>query len=233
MTCIILDELNNETNKLNELNKLYKIEEPSRDVLYEVKTKLFCKKKQEKEKQLKYGIYKWILIYTIFYIIWASINVVIGLQKNRLLTSKVGNISISLKDYFMIISYLQIPLYLFTIIDVIYFNIPDYEREKICDPGILMMLLERTLFTMTHISIIVLIFVAIFISSKLSFTNHEFIIYIIIFLVQTLVSIMSILHVGTLVSFYYTLHNVIKEVNLYDTDSSEEEVYEEYYNQYI
>ena len=229
MSCLTFDKQNNEANKQNELINLYKIVEPTKDVFNEIKRKISSNKQIEKEKQLKNGIYKWILIYTAFYILWISINLVAGLQKNRLMTSKVNNLEITLKDYFVIISYLQIPLYVFTIFDVVSFNVPAYEREKICDLWIFMELIERILFAMTHISIISLIFVAIVISSKLSFSDREFIVYIIIFLVQSLISTVSISRIGLSIA----LHDVIKEVNLYDTTPSDEEVYEEYYNQHI
>jgi len=229
MSCLTFDKQNNEANKYNELINLYKIVEPTKDAFNEIKRKISFNKQIEKEKQLKNGIYKWILIYTVFYILWISINLAVGLQKNRLMTSKVNNLEITLKDYFVIVGYLQIPLYVFTMFDVVSFNIPAYEREKICDLCLLMLLIERILFLMTHISVMALIFVAIVVSSKLSFSNYEYIGYIIIFLVQLVISAVSILRIGLCV----TMHNVIKEVNLYDTTPSDEEVYEEYYNQHI
>lgn len=217
---------------INEVNELNKIKEPTTDILQELKQQIQYKKQTEKEEQLKNGIYKWILIYTMFYLLWAFINLVVGLQNNRLMTSKVDNVRITLKDYFVIIGYFQIPLYLFTIFDVLYFNVPAYKRiSKICDLDIIMMSVERMLFTMIHTCIIGLVYVAIFISSKLSFSNHECISFIIINIVQLLISIMSILFIGNITQIK-TLHNVIKEVNLYDTIPSDEELYEEFYKQY-
>jgi len=220
----------NELHKINELTTDI-LPEPTKDVLQEIKQKISKTKKIEKEKQLKNGIYKWLIIYTLFYILWTSINLFVAFQNNHLMTSKINNVKITLKDYFEIISYLQIPLYLFTIFDVIYFNIPAYKRDKICDIGLIMLFIERILLTMTHGCIIGLLYVAIFISSKLSLNNHEIIGLIIIYIAQLLISIISVLYMGHFLSDN-TIHNIIKKVNLYDTIPSDEEIYEEFYNQY-
>ena len=212
-------------------NTLNTVIEPTKDILKLLTKKLRSNKKSEKEQQLKNGIRHWIIRYTLCYIGLIVSHFAMGNYNNHLMTSKVDDISITLKEYFMIVGYLHIPLYLFTIYDVITFNIPAYKLAKIIDLRIVFMLITRLLFIMTHICIIALVFTAIIISSKLSSNDNNdkqfFIILIVLFMFEVLNSITSMLTMN-----WTTRHNVLKEVNLYDTKPSDEELYEEFYKQY-
>jgi len=190
-------------------------------------------KRLEKEKELKNGINEWILFYTIFYIFWITVNLCVGLVKNDSITSNVENINISLKDYFIINACLQFPIYLCIIFDVIYINLPLYKHTTLLGEFI-MISFERIIFLIIHFIIIALVFTAIIISSKLSFMNDKLIIFglIFMFVFQILISLISIGSMGW-VSKNFTLHDVIKKINLYDTNPTLDELYEEYYKQII